>query len=42
MSENRKWRKMCKVCDGEVVMGKLDEHKECLEYAKIVRHERID
>jgi len=36
------WRKLCKVCDNPVVKGKLEDHKECLDYAKIVRSEKIE
>ncbi len=36
------WKKMCKVCEGEILKGKLEEHADCKEYAKIVRYQKID
>jgi len=36
------WKKMCKVCDGEIDPKNLSEHKSCLEYTSIIRHERTE
>jgi len=35
------WKKFCKVCDEPVLKGELEKHKECLDYAKIVRSEMV-
>jgi len=35
------FRKLCKVCDKPIKPEFLGEHEKCLDYAKIVRWEKM-
>jgi len=42
MSEDVKWKKICKVCNKDFEPENPSVHDKCLQYSGIIRNQRIE